>query len=48
MDEFKFEILKVNTTNSKGDSTISIYSPHYYLTGGTIIRLRDDLKLNYL
>ncbi len=39
------KLLTVTTTSTVNDTTISIFSPHYYFTGGGIIRLRDDLKL---
>lgn len=39
------KLLEISTTSNINDTTISIYSPHYYFTGGAIIRLRDDLKL---
>ena len=39
------KLLEVNTTSLNSDTSISIFSPHYYFTGGAIIRLRDDIKL---
>ena len=39
------KLLAINAVSSVSDTTISIYAPHYYFTGGGIIRLRDDLKL---